>query len=146
MAQTGLNIFDRTLQETNTWLGEISEAMNFPDRQMAYHALRGVLFTLRDRLPPEEAVKLSQQLPVLVRGIYFEGYKMSKTPIKYNREEFIEQVGSELNQAGGANPENAARAVLQVLSRHISQGEAEQVRNALPKHIQTLWPEEMAAS
>jgi uncharacterized protein (DUF2267 family) len=34
-----------------------------------------MLHALRDRLPPEIAVHLSAQLPMLVRGIYYEGWK-----------------------------------------------------------------------
>ena len=55
MSQLGLDIFDRTIHDTNTWLKEISEELGRPDRQIAYHALRGVLFTMRDRLTAEEA-------------------------------------------------------------------------------------------
>lgn len=49
--------------------------MGPPDRQMAYHALRGVLFTLRDRLTVEEAAHFASQLPLLIRGIFYEGYR-----------------------------------------------------------------------
>lgn len=144
MAQTGLKVFDRTLQETHTWLKQISEEMNHPDKQMAYHALRGVLQTLRDRLMPEEAVKLSAQLPMLIRGMYFEGYKVAQAPVKYDRQEFVERVEHELEQAGGADPEQAVRAVFGVMSRHVSPGQAEQARNMLPKQLQALWPEQVA--
>jgi uncharacterized protein (DUF2267 family) len=73
MSATGLDVFDQTLQKTNIWLKEIMDDLG-PDRQRAYHALRAVLHTLRDRLTVEEAAHLSAQLPLLVRGIYFEGW------------------------------------------------------------------------
>lgn len=65
-------MFDSTVHEMNSWLKEISTEMEHPDRQIAYHALRGVLFALRDRLTVEEAVDLASQMPALVRGVYFE--------------------------------------------------------------------------
>lgn len=42
MSTTGFRGFDHTIQETNTWLHEIAERMDNPDRHMAYHALRSL--------------------------------------------------------------------------------------------------------
>lgn len=144
MPELGLDIFDKTIHETNTWLGEIAEAMNHPDRQVAYHALRGVLSALRDRLPIEEAHHLAAQLPTLIRGVYFEGYRPANKPIKYKQEEFIEHVSEQLQPAGGANPEAATRAVFEVLSRHVSEGQERQVRDMLPENLRALWPQQTA--
>ncbi len=68
MSSTGLEVFDKTIQTTNSWLNEIGEDLG-PDRQRCYNALRAVLFALRDRLTVEEAADLSAQLPMLIRGI-----------------------------------------------------------------------------
>ena len=54
MSATGLDVFDKTVQTTNTWLKEIGEQIG-PDRQRCYQALRAVLFSLRDRLNAGEA-------------------------------------------------------------------------------------------
>lgn len=142
MADSGLEVIDRAIHETNTWLGEISKEMNHPDRQMAYHALRGVLFTLRDRLPVEEAMHLAAQLPVLIRGFYFEGYRVAGKPVKHDREAFLHHVSQELQQAGGASAEDATHAVLSVLARNIDEGEVRHLREMLPKDLLTLWPQE----
>lgn len=144
MAQKGIDAFDRTLQVTNTWLAEISNEMNHPDRQVAYHALRGVLFAIRDRLVPEEAMHLAAQLPLLVRGVFFEGYRLSGKPESFNRDAFIARVNEELQQAGGANPSDATRAVFAVLSSHLSEGQVEQVHDMLPEDLRALWPETTA--
>jgi uncharacterized protein (DUF2267 family) len=74
MSATGLDVFDKTVQTTNTWLKEISEQIG-PDRQRCYQALRAVLFSLRDRLNAGEAAHLAAQLPMLVLSIYYEGYR-----------------------------------------------------------------------
>ena len=135
----GLN---RTIHATNNWLSEIADEIGQPDAQVAYHALRGVLFAMRDRLPVEEAMDLAAQLPALVRGVYFEGYKTSDKPLSYrDRDTFLERVTDELQVSNGADPEVAVRAVFTVLNEHISPGEIEDVRRALAEQIRRLWPE-----
>jgi uncharacterized protein (DUF2267 family) len=132
--------FDHTVQETYVWLNEIGEAMNNPHRQMAYHALRGVLFALRDRLTVEEAFNLAAQLPMLLRGLFFEAYKPTSKPEKYHSDEFLARVNRELALAGTANPENATRAVFTVLERHVSGGEINDIVDGLPRDLRRFWP------
>lgn len=146
MADLGLDVMDRTIHDTNVWLKEISEEMEHPDRQMAYHALRGVLFALRDRLTVEEAAHFASQLPLLVRGVFYEGYRPAGKPEKYrDRDEWLTRVSRELQQTGGQNPENASRAVFAVITRHVTAGEVEHVREMLPSDIRALWPENVEA-
>lgn len=146
MGELGLDVIDRTVHDTNVWLKEISEEMEHPDRQMAYHALRGVLFTLRDRLTVEEACQLASQLPLLIRGVFFEGYRPADKPEKFrNREEWLKRVDHELDQTGGENPEKATKAVFAVINKHVTAGERDDVRHMLPKDIRQLWPEEAHA-
>lgn len=135
---TGLR---RTVHATSTWLKHIAEELGHGDKQKAYHALRGVLFAMRDRLPVEEVLDLSAQLPTLVRGIFFEGYKAAGKPEVYrNRDEFLRRVNEELKAGGGANPEAATRAVFTVLNKKVTAGEIEDVRHMLPSSIRALWP------
>lgn len=142
MAELGLRIMDRTIHDTNTWLQRVSDELNHPDRQMAYHALRGVLHAVRDRLTVEEAHHLGAQLPTLVRGFYFEGYSPAHKPLPYrDLEPFIRTVNMELDEAGGENPENATRAVFTLLSNELDEGVVSHVRLMLPEAVRQLWPE-----
>ncbi len=72
MATTGLKAFDTTVEKTNLWLKEIMAEMGTNDRHRAYLALSAVLHALRDRLPMEEAIQLGAQLPMLIRGLFYE--------------------------------------------------------------------------
>ena len=146
MSKTGFRGFDHTIQETNTWLNEIADAMGHPDRQVAYHALRGVLHALRDRLTLAEMFNLSAQLPMLIRGIYFEGYKASNKPEKFHLDEFLARVNKEVRMAGHVDPEKATRAVFQVIEHHVTMGEIEDIRAGLPRDIRRLWPEQPLAT
>jgi len=140
MSATGLEVFDRTLQETNIWLKEIMEDIG-PDRQRAYHALRAVLHALRDRLTVEEAAHLSAQLPLLVRGVFFEGWHPANKPLKERtREEFLEHVGQGLRGTQPINTETATRAVFRTIEKHVSPGEVQDVVEMLPKPLRSLWP------
>ena len=146
MSATGLEVFDQTLQKTNIWLKEIMERLG-PDRQRAYHALRAVLHTLRDRLTVEEAAHLSAQLPLLIRGIYFEGWHPAHKPTKERtREEFLEQVEARLLGVEPINPETATRCVFEVVVRNIDPAEVVHVKHMLPGAVRALWPEGGRAS
>jgi uncharacterized protein (DUF2267 family) len=146
MTTTGLEVFDQTLQKTNIWLKEIMEQVG-PDRQRAYHALRAVLHTLRDRLTVEEAAHLSAQLPLLVRGVYFEGWHPAHKPTKERApQEFLEQVAARLQGIEPMNAETATRTVIEVLERHVDPAVAAHVKHMLPKPLRSLWPAETRTS
>lgn len=133
----------RTVHQTSAWLKRIAEELGHGDKQRAYHALRGVLFAMRDRLPLEEVMDLSAQLPTLIRGVLFEGYKPANKPETYrSRDEFLQRVSDELEVVGGEDPETATRAVLALLSAKVTEGEIEDVQHLLPSSIRSLWPKE----
>jgi len=141
MSTNALPVLDRTLHETHAWLGAVADALGDPRPEMAYHALRGVLFALRDRLPPDEVFDLSAQMPLLIRGVFFEGYRPAGKPDTFGRDAFLERVRHELQAIGGGNPERTTQAVLSVLQAHVATGEIEDVRNELPKDLRALWPD-----
>lgn len=144
MSTTGLEVFDTTLHKTHIWLKGIMEALGIEDRHRAYMALRAVLHALRDRLPVEEVAQLGAQLPMLVRGLYYEGWDPTDKPLKErHKEAFLAHVARELKTPAGPalDPEAAARAVFRVLAAKVTEGEVADVRSLLPKEIRELWPE-----
>lgn len=142
MPATGLDVFDKTLQSTHIWLDDIMEVVG-PDRQVAWHALGAVLRTLRDRLPLGLAAHLGSQLPILIRGIYYDQWEPGKEPDKSRElEEFLEHVSEKLENIRPINVNDATRAVFHALSCHISRGQTVKVREALPEDIRRLWPED----
>ncbi len=140
MSSTGLEVFDKTLQTTNLWLKEIGDDLG-PDRQRCYHALRAVLFALRDRLTVDEASDLSAQLPMLIRGIFYEGFRPSTMPQKIrSQDEFLAKINEHLHNIRPLGAEEAARAVFRVIERHIPGGELNEVKQMLPPEIRSLFP------
>ena len=141
MSATGLEVFDKTAQTTNAWLKEIMEATGL-DRRRAYHVLTAVLHALRDRPTVDEVAQLGAQLPILVRGLYYDRWHhpAGKPDRLRHKEEFLATVAAELDHIGQIDPEDASRAVFAVLERHIAPGEIEDVKAMLPTHLRELWP------
>jgi uncharacterized protein (DUF2267 family) len=140
MSATGLEVFDTTLQKTNSWLKELMEEMSW-DRHKAYQALRAVLHALRDRLTVEEVAELGAQLPMLIRGIYYEGWDPTGKPVKQrHREQFLARIREYFKTDDDVDPETIARAVFCLLSKRVTSGEIEDVKHILPREIRDLWP------
>lgn len=140
MADTNVSGLDATIHKANEWINEVKNEMGCTDRNDAYLALRSTLHALRDRLMPEEAIDLGAQLPMLIRGIYYEGYTTSGKPIKVRqKKDFINLVERELTRNPEIDPEEAAEGVFAVIGRKISQGEINDIKSTLPKEIKELW-------
>jgi uncharacterized protein (DUF2267 family) len=141
MSATGLDVFDKTLQTTHIWLDEIMADIG-PDRHVAWHVLGAVLRALRDRLPLELSAHLGAQLPLLVRGLYYDRWKPAEEPLKIRtRDEFLERVSQDLHGIRPVNVVDAVKSVMQVLSHHVDPGQIEKVRKALPEPVRQIWPE-----
>lgn len=143
MAATGLDVFDKTLQTTNIWLDEIMQEVVGPDRQVAWHTLGAVLRTLRDRIPRGLSAHLGSQLPLLVRGLYYDQWEPENQPDEMRSlDEFLSRVNEQLENIRPVNVQDGTRAVFHVLSRHLDRGQTAKVRDALPEELRrSLWPE-----
>jgi uncharacterized protein (DUF2267 family) len=145
MTATGLEVFDTTVQKTMEWLGDIEEELGWEDRHRAYDALRGCLHQVRDRLPVDEVAHLSAQLPMLIRGIYYEGWDPGHGPDR-SADEFLSALTDYIPWRPELDYEAIARACLKVLSRHVDAGITRHVRNSMSESVRKLWPEEYVAS
>jgi uncharacterized protein (DUF2267 family) len=129
---------------TNVWIRDILSQLRWQSKESGYQALRGTLHTLRDRLPPEEAVDLAAQLPLVVKGMYYDGWTLRDKPEKFKKEEFARRVHAQFEFDDNVNPAEVIRAVLRVMYRHMGEGELRDVRSNMPKDIQEWFPEEVA--
>lgn len=140
MTMTGLRQIDETVHLTHSWLKEIMDEADIDDRQAAYRALRLTFHAIRDRLPVDAAAHLSAQLPLLLRGIFFEGWRPAST-LGHVRsvEDFLEPIDEGFNDSAILDGETAARAVIAVMARRISEGEIRHVQSALPRSLRDLF-------
>jgi uncharacterized protein (DUF2267 family) len=143
MSGVVLPVFDETLQLSNRWLNELMAAVAWDDKHRAYRLLRATLHALRDRLPAHEAVQLGAQLPMLIRGLYYDGWRMrDATPRERTKSEFIGHVDAAFLQDPNSDTEELVKEVLKLLARRISPGEVESVKHVLPQEVRALWPPE----
>ncbi|MDX9973589.1 MAG: DUF2267 domain-containing protein [FCB group bacterium] len=145
MSMTGLPAFDSTLQKTHEWLNELQHEMNLETRQTAYLVLRAGIHALRDRLPVDEVAHLGAQLPMLIRGFYYEGWRPSDSPLRIRtKDEFLALMRESLQvapagQESSIDAEEAVRAVFRLLGRQLSPGEIESIRRIMPEGLRELW-------
>lgn len=140
MSALGLKIIDEAVQVMNTWVNELDSRVGWADKSRAYRLLRAVLHEVRDHLSADEAAQLGAQLPTLIRGIYYEGWKPSKTPVKErSREGFIARVQKSFQPDPMGDAEAAIRSVFWLLDRHVSEGEMNDVRSTFKLEIRELF-------
>jgi uncharacterized protein (DUF2267 family) len=140
---TGLDVFDSTVQQTNLWLKELMARIPTTDRHYAYRLLRATLHVFRDRIGPENAVHFGAQLPMLIRGFYYEGWQPSKPQTKTRHlNDFLNAVEEEAGQSLGSGAGTKVKAVFAVIADKIDAHEIEKLRKVLPAELKTLLLEE----
>ena len=139
-------LFARTVQESEEWLRiltELSEERSqkgtggtLRNKEKALAALRATLKSLRDRMTVEEAAHFGAQLPILIRGIYYEGWRPTDLPIKVRSwDEFVELFRHHIGQHPEIEPMEAMACVLQLLEQRMSNGEIDQALAQFPAPI-----------
>lgn len=145
MTSTGLENLDTSIQKFNLWLKALDEKLHWQDRRKSYKTLKVTLHAIRDHLTINQSAHFSAQLPLIVRGIYYDGWVPSNVPVKERRlQQFYDHIRNNFDQAPGGqliDPERLSRAVFEVLNEHVSVGEIEDVRGELPSAITDIWPE-----
>ncbi len=140
MGAAGLRQIDEAVQDVNRWLNELDGRIGWGDRARAWRLLRVVLHEVRDHLGPDEAAQLGAQLPTLVRGVYYEGWDPSRTPVRErSRAGFVGRVQQGLPGDLPADAEQAIRAVFWLLDRHVSEGEMDDVRGTFARPVRDLF-------
>jgi uncharacterized protein (DUF2267 family) len=142
---TGIAAFDRTIQKTNIWIKELMQEMGWQNRERTYGVLRACLHSTRDILTNEEVTQFGAQLPTLLRGAYFDGWKSRTGPIRIKTvEEFYDLVFQHLGAAQKHFSDDEIRAFthayFNVATKHVSSGEMLDVKAGLPKKVQNLIP------
>ena len=138
---TGVDVFDTTIQKTINLLNDIRGEFGWPEerRFQAYKALRSVLHEIRDRLPVTESANFAAQLPMLVRGFYYEGWKPESVPRKTHRQEFLDDIQRNFQLTVNGGPAALVDGVLRALSGHIESHIFDHIKEELPTDLRYLF-------
>ncbi len=149
MRLTGFDVLDASIQVTNRWFNELMQELNWADRRKAYIVLRCVLQAWRDQLSIQDAVYLGEQLPTLIRGMYFEHWDPSDKPLPLrSRAEFFSSLSSNLARNGehGSDAEKVTIALFRFLERKAIYGEISDLQHLVPAVLIDLWPAALRAA
>lgn len=138
-AATEIRAFESTIRKSNDWLTALVELGDYFDAQQAYTALHAVLQTLRDAMPPTEAVQLAAGMPMLLRGMYYEGWELAHCPqTMRTKQAFVDRVAQRMRNSS-IDPEHACRSVFALLDDKVDSGELEDVRSVLHHRVRVLF-------
>ena len=140
MART-LSVFDNAVADAHLWVNEVAGELELDEPRVALQVLRTVLHGLRDRMPNGVTAHLSAQLPLLIRGMFFENWQFREHPV-HDRDltGLFASVEGVLDEYGATvSAQDAVQAVCDVLGAHVSLGEWRKIGKILPKELARFW-------
>ena len=141
LTMANLQDLKKALPDTEAWLADLKQRLKWHDREKVYLAFMATLHALRDSLPRDVAVYLGVQLPVLLRGLYFEGWHPSARVTRAkSRSAFIERIQEGVHRDPGIDAEEVASAVLALLAERLPAPELEDAKAATPTSLRMFWP------
>ena len=141
MSNQGLETIDHTVHQTHEWINELAGRLSWTSKRSALRLMRATLHEVRDRLLVNELAQFSAQLPLLIRGMMFEGWVPKNTPVKQRKAtEFLSAITDQMSEVQEFRGHGDVRAVFDLLNARISAGEVNDLRASLSDDIRGLWP------
>ena len=139
MSIQSVDAVERSVHKTNEWVKAMAAELGIDDREDAWRLLRADLQVLRDELTVDEAAQLSAQLPMVLRGAFWEGFDPGHQPAKLRRrEDFLARYAERANLNDLSEAERAAGAATRVMSNRITEGELNDVFAQLPSEVRQV--------
>ena len=135
--------FDKYAMKGNEFLNILAKKLgDEADRDRAARVVRSVFHSLRRHLSVEESVQLLAQLPMALKSVYVDGWKINKP---HERIHTFDDIVNEIVQEEGraawrdfGNREDvifAIRAVVETMNHYVSKGELEEAFGTLPEGL-----------
>jgi uncharacterized protein (DUF2267 family) len=134
--------FEKYAAKGNEVLAHLDRELGSKGTEHAGRVLRAVLHALRNRITPQESIQFISQLPMAIKALYVDGWKMSTLHKSIHT---IDELSDEVIMEGGrtawrdfsgkADAMLAVRAVMKVLAEFISPGEFADLAAVLPKGL-----------
>ncbi len=142
MSNQGLETIDHTVHVTHDWINELADRLDWSSKRSALRLLRVTMHQIRDNLLIDEMAQFSAQLPLLIRGMFFEGWVPKRTPLKDRHlGDFCAPIESMFEHTLEYRGIEDITRVFVLLNNRLSRGEIEDVRANLPTAIREIWPE-----
>lgn len=136
-----IHVFERTTHEAHEWVNNLAGRTGWQSERDVLRLLRTVLCKIRDHLPVNEMAQFSAQLPLILRGMFFEGWQPKVTPMRERHAaDFIADLDDKVGDVIDYQGLSDIKAVFNVINDQISRGEVEDVRACLPQELRDLWP------
>ena len=141
--------FDKHAVKASEFLHKVANNLGDKDDLVkAERITKAVLHALRNRLSVEESFQFMAQLPLIIKGIYVDGWKFSKEFVRIKHlEEFIEEVYREAGKTASVDFETESSAlksiscVFSAIKNQVSKGEIDHIKAVFPKELKQLWDE-----
>lgn len=119
-------------------MAELSTA----DPYRALRALRAGLEAIRDLLTPAQTARFGARLPLLVRGLFFEGWNPTIAPREiHHRNQFLALVGEKYAPHADVPTDAIVAAFLGVLDRQLGAEALAEIASRLPAPLGDFrWP------
>ena len=137
--------FEKFAEDAHHFVREVAIEMQSDNLQKALRITKAVLHALRDRLPADSAIEFGQGLPMLIKGIYFDQYDVSETPVIIRSQQgfidFVREKNAQMADVDFLDPQDviiALQSVFAVLENTLDYYQVKQVKQQLPKEIQHL--------
>ena len=135
----GIADFEHGTQMANLWLDDLMECLGWEDRYQAYQSLRFTLRALRDHLLLEQAIQLGTQLPLLLRGVYYEDWSLPPPPSGNPRttEAFLASIRRHLEAYPSIDSEAVTCASLEVIADCITADSIQAMVNTIAQELKS---------
>ena len=137
------NLFDKHYQEASHFIRKLAMRIGTPgDTEHALRVLKSVFIALRRKLIPDDSLQIVSQLPLVVKGIYVDGWSINEPLMEartYN--EFLYELRHNTGRKANidfANDDLAKKkitAVFTSLKEYIPEGDINHIREELPKEV-----------
>jgi uncharacterized protein (DUF2267 family) len=135
------------VEEANLFFKEVATELGNPeDIGHAHRVVTAFLHTLRERITVEESMHLISNLPMILKGIYVDGWKITKDVYHADTlDEFLNEVREHSRVAPGRDfgandmARETVQAVIRVLRKYVDEGEIRHIRQQLPEGVAVLF-------
>lgn len=140
--------FEKYAMKGNEFMNLLAKKLgDESDRARASRILRSTFRVLRDHLTVEESVHLLSQLPMALKSVYVEGWKVShaRAPRIRTLEEFVAEILKADENAAWRDFSSiqevifSVKAVIETISRYVSPHELEEAFGTLSEELKEVF-------